>query len=71
MGKFLSKEQMEKLTTSRLIKYLHSFLTYRDNGQHWDFDEIYERPELTKDSDLWKEHHRLIKSVLATREHVE
>lgn len=52
----LTKKQMEKLTTPRLLAYLRSWLT------HWDS---------YKEELEWVQHHQLIKSVLATREHVE
>lgn len=52
----LTKEQLEKLTTPRLLAYLHSWLTA------WESD---------KEETEWKEHHKLIKSVLARREHIE
>lgn len=64
--RFLLKEELEKLTTPRLLSYLRSLHTYHET-LHWD-DEI--GSEVTKSSEVWKEHHKLVKEILSKREHV-
>lgn len=52
----LTQEELEKLTTPRLLAYLRSWLTCWDSY---------------KEGSDWQDHHRLIKSILAKREHIK
>lgn len=70
MKKTLTKEQMEKLTTKRLLAYLKS---WREAPEHEDHEKsMYGgQSQICKEDQFWKDHFEEIKSVLATREHVE
>lgn len=61
----LTEGDLQKLTTVRLLKYLHSLLECPDD-HNWDGCH-----RLTKASDKWREHYALVKSILATREHID
>ena len=73
----LSKEQMEKLSTKRLLAYKAKLLTVRDwvkcycgdDGCKVGSDE--EPNAFTKQHPSWQELYMNVKIVLATREHVE
>ena len=64
--RFLLKEELEQLTTPRLLSYLHSLHTYHETI-HWDEETS---SEITKSSGIWKEHYKLVKEILSKREHV-
>lgn len=64
-NKFLSKDQMEKLTTKRLLAYKNKLMKYHD---HPDWDDL---DSISKASDIWKEIYANLKSVLATRENLK
>ncbi len=65
MKKLLTKEELEKLTTKRLLAYKQSLLI------------VYESPDLdnphslSKESEEWKACYKSTKDILATREHIE
>jgi len=61
----LTKEALNKLTTPRLLKYKNSLLECPDDI-NWNGCQRF-----TKASDCWRQHYALVKSILATREHVE
>ncbi len=61
----MTKQTLNKLTTSRLLKYKNSLLECPDDV-NWDGCQ-----RLSKASDYWHQHYALVKSILATREHVE
>ena len=63
--KFLTKERLEKLTTKRILAYLRSLYVVHE-GPNWDEHN----KEITKSSIEWKEQVKLVKSILATREHL-
>ena len=63
----LSKEEMEKLNTTRLLAYKRSLLSCRETPS-WDNDNP---KELTKDTKEWRDIHKEIKDILATREHIK
>lgn len=62
---FLTKEQMEKLSTRRLLAYKDKMMEYHDTP-NWDGDA-----GLNKTSTSWIEAYENIKSVLSTRENIE
>ncbi len=62
---FLSKDQMEKLTTKRLLAYKNKLMKYHDHPDWEDPDSI------SKASDIWKETYANLKAVLATRENIK
>lgn len=63
--KLLSKEQLEKLTTKRLLAYKTSLLMVYESP---DFDNP---NSLSKESQEWKDCYKITKDILATREHIE
>ena len=62
--KLLSKEEMEKLNTRRLLSYRDKLLSYRDYPDHDD------PTSLGKSSAEWQEAYISIREILSTREHV-
>ncbi len=61
---YLSKEQMEKLTTKRLLAYKAKLMKTNEQPNE-------DGTGISKEHPLWKEAYKNIKEVLATREHVE
>ena len=66
--KYLSKEEMEKLTTRRLLAYRNRLLKCRET---YSEDNDLNKSETVKESSEWQENYKLTKTVLACREHVE
>ena len=64
--KILTKEQMEKLTTKRLLAYKNAVMRVPE-GPNWDDPKA----QINKTSPEWQELYANLKEVLATREHVE
>jgi len=62
---FLSIEQMNKLTTKRLLAYKNKLMSYHETSDWDDIDSI------SKSSDSWKEVYANIKTVLATKENLK
>ncbi len=65
----LTEEDLHKLTTRRLLKYRDSLLACHeteDDNSLW----FPRRKKVVKSSDEWREHYALVKSILATREHI-
>ena len=66
---FLTKEQMKRLNTRRLLAYKDKLMCYRSPSDDWC---MWERSnDITKASPEWQEAYDNIKSILAKREHVE
>lgn len=63
----LKLNQLKNLTTPRLLAYLKRWM---QKPEHADWDTMFSNSQLSKDSPEWKQHHREIKDILATREHV-
>jgi len=61
---FLTKEQMEKLTTKRLLAYKNKLMQYPE-GPDWDTNE-----GMNKSHSEWKQTYQNLKDILATREHI-
>ena len=67
--KKLTKEQLEKLTTPRLLAYKNSWMKTHDTA---DWVDLCVPPNgWSKQHSEWKEHHALIKEILSTRENVK
>ena len=64
-NKFLSKDELEKLTTKRLLAYKNKLMKYHDHPDWEDPNSI------SKASDIWKETYSNLKAVLATRENLK
>ena len=64
--KLLNKEQLEKLTTSRLLAYKNKLMMVPETS-NWDEPTA----QITKDTVVWQETYLDLKEVLKTREHVE
>jgi hypothetical protein len=62
---FLSKEQMSKLTTQRLLAYKKKLYKYPE-GPNWDTDD-----NMNKSRPEWKAAYKNIKEILSAREHIE
>lgn len=62
---FLSKDQMKKLTTKRLLAYKTKLMSYHETPDWDDPDSV------CKTSNSWKEAYANLKSVLATRENLK
>ena len=61
--KILTREQLEALTTKRLLAYKNKLLKCHDEPASCS--------ELAKSSPEWQELYATCKEILATREHVE
>lgn len=70
MKKLLNREQLEKLTTIRLLGYRDALLRCHQT-QDWDFDRRYCKPKIAKDTQVWKDNYVLVKEILATRENIK
>ena len=64
--KILSREQLEKLSTKRLLAYKSKMIQVPENG---NWDEPHAR--WNKSSPSWQSLYSLVKEILSTREHVE
>jgi hypothetical protein len=77
--KLLTKEEMEKLNTKRLLAYKAKLLKVRDREACWCGDPYCDyvdstpdfNQEFTKKHPAWQELYNNVKAVLKTREHVE
>ena len=63
----LTKEQMQTLTTKRLLAYKNKLMQCHD-GPNWDFDKY---NDFDKSSPEWQEIYTNLKEVLSTRENVK
>lgn len=63
----LSRFEMERLTTPRLIAYRNSLLRCRE-GHHWDGDGD---GIIAKEDDVWKRCYEVCLDILRKREHVK
>lgn len=64
--KLLTKEQLEKLTTKRLLAYKAALMVVPEKP-NWDEEEEL----LNKTSPEWKATYAMVKGILSEREHVE
>lgn len=64
--KILTRDQLEKLNTKRLLAYKDKLMKVVE-GPNWDgeYNECF-----SKQSPEWKELYAMVKELLATREHV-
>lgn len=75
--KLLTKEEMEKLSTKRLLAYKAKLLTVQDNppcscaDRYCDYFDERDYSLFTKSHPDWKELYNNVKSILNNREHVE
>lgn len=67
----LSREQLEKLTTKRLLAYKNKLMQVHDSGDWNDYCICFQNEHINKTSPEWQETYQNVKSVLATREHIE
>lgn len=68
--KILTEEQLQSLPTKRLLAYLGRLHQCHEHKN----DELYgssDTGEVTKDSEMWKGLHALVKRVLSGRENVK
>lgn len=63
--KILSFEQLEKLTTKRLLAYKNKLMQVPETP-YWD-----DPKKITKSSPEWKVCYRALKKILSKRENVE
>jgi len=67
---FLSKEELSKLNTKRLLAYKRKFMQFPD----FTLDQFGYDPDgkkMSKSHPWWQETYQHLKEVLSTREHVE
>lgn len=67
MVSFLTREQLEKLNTKRLLAY-KSALMKCPEGPNWDECDD---DRMNKSRPDWQAQYALVKEILATREHIE
>jgi hypothetical protein len=60
---FLTKEEMQRLPTKRLLAYKNSIMKWHETS-NWD------DPTGSKLDEVWKKAHQDLKEVLSTREHI-
>ena len=63
---FLTKEQLEKLTTKRLLAYKNKLMKYPET-KNWDDPN----GRMSKEHQVWKNAYQDLKDVLSTRENIE
>ena len=70
--KLLTKDQLDKLNTKRLLAYKNKLLSVRES-YCW-CDCTYEKVDgvkcLNKEHPTWQDIYELVKKILSTREHV-
>lgn len=64
--KMLSKQELEKLTTKRLLAYKNKLMQVPE-GPSFDEDNV---DRMNKQNVEWQHAYFLVKEVLSTREHV-
>ena len=64
--KYLTKEQMEKLPTPRLVNYFKKYLRAVPY-EYWDSKSV----DALSFGENWKKAREIAKAILATRPHVE
>jgi hypothetical protein len=75
--KILTRQEMEKLNTKRLLAYKNRLLKVRDATTCADSDceteikDLEATNALTKSSPIWIETYAAVKDILSTREHIE
>jgi hypothetical protein len=67
--KYLTKAEMEKINTKRLLAYKEKLLQVPSLKEWERYDPTDGR--FTKACPVWKELYANVKAVLATREHIE
>ncbi len=67
MVKFLNRNELEKLTTQRLLAYKNKLMKVPESPS-WDESDD---NVVNKTSSVWIEVYEDVKAILATREHVE
>lgn len=65
--KLLSKEQLQNLTTPRLLAYKNKLMQVPEAS----YLENTSPPKFSKSDPQWQETYTVLKEVLSTREHVE
>lgn len=71
--KLLTKEQLQQLTTPRLLAYKNKLMQVPEFPD-WDDEnsQINDKySQINKESLLWRETYFALKEILATREHVK
>lgn len=63
----LTKQQLEKLTTPRLLAYKNKLMQVPETC-NWDQEKT---SRLNKESVVWQQTYATVKEILATREHAE
>lgn len=69
-NKFLTREEMEKLTTKRLLAYRNSLYKYPEGPSHEETIYGGVDHQMHKQRPEWKEAVAVLKAVLTTRENV-
>lgn len=65
--KFLTREQLEKLTTKRFLAYKNKLMDYPETPS-WEEDNVF---RMNKQDQRWKDLYAMVKDLLSKREHVE
>ena len=68
--KILFRDELLALPTPRLLAYLRRLNQCHEHSDEGIFGES-DRGNVTKDSEVWKNLHFLVKDILSSREHVE
>jgi len=68
--KFLTREQMDNLTTRNLLAYLRSLQKKYHDKPDWE-DDVCSPYKVTKSTPEWQEAHDIAKEILSKREHIE
>jgi len=73
-GSTLTRDQMRKLTTKRLLAYKAKLMSVHETPQGHDINCLRSCPGdcgWAKSHPRWKSNYALVKEILANREHVE
>lgn len=68
--KLLTRAQIEKLTTKRLLAYRDRLLSVHEGPNQPQYGACEKTNDLTKDSPEWKATYSACKEILGKREHV-
>lgn len=67
MVKLLTKDQLQKLTTKRLLAFKNALMNVPE-GPNWEPSDY---PRIYKSHPDWQRLYKDVKAILATREHIK
>ncbi len=65
------REQLERLTTKRLLAYRNKLLQTTETGDWIDYPNSCVKQLGGKQSTAWQAEYQIVKDILASREHID